>query len=165
MVERPVRVSLGKENFLPRDASITKDTLTGILTVKCEVSEDPLSFIHIGTGGIMMEVNKSIKEIRELGKLESTLRRQLDLIRYDYYEIVKYGGKVCIPGSTVKGMCRSRIELSTVTVDGKTNIGFRQVTPPPRSLPPQGTQGWRHFRIWSPSTWEDRGLDLSLIHI
>ena len=43
--------------------------------------------------------------------------------------------------------------------EGSVPIGFRQAERPLLSQPQPGKHGWRHFRIWAPATWEDRGMD------
>ena len=159
------RISVVKRSLSPRDGSLADPSLTGLMTVKCEVSCRPESFLHIGTGSIAFRAEgRAIAELvdksRTFEDLVRELRRAPDLARHDYLEALRLRGAPAIPGSTVKGACRARVELSIVASGGQAPSGFRQSTPPRE--PPEGAHGWRHFRVWSPSTWEDRGPDCDL---
>ncbi|RLE60153.1 MAG: hypothetical protein DRJ32_03380 [Thermoprotei archaeon] len=126
-----VKVDSGRE-LTSRDLnpSLVKDynkLLTGMIIIKGEA----LTAIHVGSG------KSSIEDIR-------------------CKEKVKYGGKPVIPGSTLKGLCRSRLQLLSVAVSGRVSFTLDPSSPPPANPPIKGMQGWRHFTIWSPATWEVR---------
>lgn len=75
---------------------------------------------------------------------------------------VKYmyrcGGRPCIPGSTLKGAVRARIELGSLgsQAGGSVLAGMLYDSGPLKSLPQPGSHGWRHARIWCESVFEER---------
>ena len=156
------RVKVARGDPTPRDGRVKEPTFTGSIRLECRVLSNPVSFLHIGSGAILIkasrkELAKAMEKRRDLGFLVKELKRRPDLFEYDYLGFTRYGGRLVIPGTTIKGMCRSRLELLTVAVDDEVQSCFRQASPPPRAEPRLGSHGWRHFRIWSPTTWEDRG--------
>lgn len=155
----PRRVSLIRNPYQPRDGS-AEEALTGLMRLRCEVSTEPPSFLHIGSGSLVFAAKPGeLGASMSFDEAVSAVRRRPQLARYEYMGLVRYGGVPCIPGSSLKGTCRARIELLTRAADNTVPVGFRQATPPPASRPAKGTHGWRHFRIWEPATWEDRGPD------
>lgn len=66
----------------------------------------------------------------------------------------KCGGIPCIPGSTVKGAVRSRIELGAYGAGGEVLAEIKD--PPLQVLPQPGRHGWRHARVWCESVFESR---------
>lgn len=68
------------------------------------------------------------------------------------------GGVPCIPGSTLKGAVRSRIELGALgrQGNGKVLADMLYDRGPLQALPPKSRHGWRHARIWCESVFEAR---------
>jgi len=82
--------------------------------------------------------------------------RYVGQVQVDYKEQLRYGGKVVIPGSTLKGLCRARIQLLST---GKKYISFT-LEPASKNIRPPAKyfRGWRHFKLWFPATSEYRQL-------
>jgi hypothetical protein len=116
---------------------------------------DPVdSYLHVGTGFLQLSVDLSeLRNYLGRAKTRAELERALEEVEIkivrDYSSFFTIGGKLVIPGSSIKGNVRSRIELSFVPKDGTVRSCLVRATRQPVSPPPRGTQGWRHFRIWS----------------
>ncbi|RLI97319.1 MAG: hypothetical protein DRP00_04200, partial [Candidatus Aenigmatarchaeota archaeon] len=132
------------------------EDLTGVLMVRGEA----LSPIHIGSGKILLELEEIVEIIKKSKdplknkKILNSLKRGVARAS----DCVYYGEKPAIPGSTLKGLCRSRLQLLAVAKNDKTSFLLHPSKSPPRKPIPKGVSGWRHFRIWAPATWEDRVL-------
>lgn len=137
------------------------------LSFKIKVKAENKSWLHIGTGSVKLEFSKNIPEyidelIREGRLAPDNLKMAIDrgtiTISYDYYECTRYNGKVVIPGSSLKGVCRSRIELLH-RADDKGYVGscFIRATAPRIQAPKKGTHGWRHYIVWDDVLGENRG--------
>lgn len=119
----------------------------------CSKEEDGIdSWIYIGTGG----VNIALKEIRIEGDVNRLVRDLSKKIVRDVSGFVRVGGKPTIPGSSVKGNIRSRLELSFIPKDGKIRSCFIRSSPLTRREPKKGEHGWRHYKIWKSSLQFDR---------
>lgn len=85
--------------------------LEGFIEVEMEVVSD---YLHVGSGVYDVELLKPIENIQKL--VEEALKGNIpDLSGYfspKTHEMVKYGDTPVIPGSTVKGLVRTRLELS-----------------------------------------------------
>jgi len=66
-------------------------------------------------------------------------------------------GSPVVPGSSVKGNVRARLELSLVPREGFVSSCLIRASEEPLEPPPRGEEGWRHFRIWSQALSFDRG--------
>ena len=65
-----------------------------------------------------------------------------------------------IPGSSLKGAARSRLELAARdTGRGRVVTAFLYDSGIVTRLPPRGAQGWRHARIWCESLAEQRIIE------
>ncbi|RLE81032.1 MAG: hypothetical protein DRJ52_05070 [Thermoprotei archaeon] len=127
--------------------------LTGVLSVKCTTE----SYLHVGTRRVKFSIDETLFT-KYRGEIDYNflVRTSRNYVTYEYTEVVRYGNKVVIPGSTLKGCVRSRLELLAVSRDDKTHFCFR-VSDIPRVFPPRkGQHGWRHYRIWEPSVGERR---------
>jgi len=85
--------------------------LEGILELEMEVVSD---YLHIGSGVYDIEIIKPLENIDQL--VESALKGSIPNLN-NYFspvtqEMNKYLDKVIIPGSTIKGLVRTRLELS-----------------------------------------------------
>jgi len=153
------RVSVVRKPFTPRD--LEADRLSGTLWARLEA----LSYIHVSSGRERVELLRSdlarpenLRAIEEALMRGDThrLERLTEAVRIGYIDNVVYGGKVCVPGSTIKGLLRSRLELCPS--QGGTSLSCLHTDAPPLiQPPPPGQHGWRHARIWWPSVAEDRG--------
>ncbi len=158
------RVEVVRKPFTARDGSATEPArLTGVLGVSAKT----LSYVHVGSGKLRLkynleEVKKVVRKSRGFEELVKNVLTNRSAIGEEYLETVRLGGKVCIPGSTFKGLVRSRLELLIHSTDDSVESCFRQASHVLTYLPPKGSHGWRHVRVWTPSTWEDRGKACSL---
>ena len=145
-------VNVLRETATRRDVEKTAP-LTGILVLKC-VTE---SYLHIGAGKLKFSIDKRIVSMfKKRPDFNFLLRSVKNYAEYEYSEVVRYSGKVVIPGSSLKGCIRSRLELLAVSKDDTTHFCFR-VSDLPRNFPPQrGQHGWRHYEMWKPAPKERR---------
>ncbi|WP_221286535.1 RAMP superfamily CRISPR-associated protein [Stygiolobus caldivivus] len=85
--------------------------LEGALDIEMEVVSD---YLHVGSGVYDVEILRPLDDIDKL--VESALQGTVpDVSGYfspATHEMNKYLGKVVIPGSTIKGLVRTRLELS-----------------------------------------------------
>jgi len=138
-----VEVRVRRQPFKPRDRA---EGLTGLLELRA-VAE---SFIFIGTGinrlvyrGTTIQEIASSLDVR--GEMFSSIRSECGRV-----------AQLVVPGSSVKGAIRARIELSFTGENGTSASCFIRASPP-ISPPTPGRHGWRHFAIWDPAPREDRG--------
>ncbi len=137
------------------------DGLTGRLNIMLRTCSrslgDPVdSYLHVGSGFLKLVIDEE-----ELRRRASQARRRDELnrlvedfsrrIEEDYSEFVMRSRTPVIPGSSVKGNVRSRLELSFKPKDGKIRCCFIRATDNPVQPPRRGKHGWRHFRIWQDS--------------
>ena len=119
---------------------------------------DPLdSYLHVGTGFLRLiideeELRRRASLAKNRADLERLVREFNEKIQVDYEQFVllKSGAPV-VPGSSVKGNVRSRIELSFVPKDDAVRCCLIRATDDPVQPPPPGQHGWRHFSIWEKS--------------
>lgn len=153
-------------NVLRKTPSFRSDE-RGKLSFKVKIRAINVSWLHVGTGSLKLEVSGNIpdylaklKRERKLNleNLKKAIEKKLLTISYDYYECVRYGGKIVIPGSSLKGVCRSRIELLQ-KADVRGNVGscFIRASAPIVKKPEKGHHGWRHYVIWGDVLSENRG--------
>ncbi len=137
------------------------DGLVGRLRIRLKTCSrslnDPVdSYLHVGSGFLRLVIDE--KELRrrasqarsrdELNRLVEDFSRR---IKADYSGFVMRSLTPVIPGSSVKGNVRSRLELSFKPKDGKVRCCFIRATNSPLGPPQPGLHGWRHFRIWKDS--------------
>jgi len=141
------------------------------LSFKLRVRAVNESWLHIGTGSLKLKFSRDIVDriakLRESGKLtlealEKIAEETPSAVSFDYYGCVRYGDKVVIPGSSLKGVCRSRVELLQ-KADARGIVGscFIRATGPLVRSPQKGYHGWRHYAIWDNVLGEDRGRPCS----
>ncbi len=138
------------------------DGLAGRLHIRLRACSrslgDPLdSYLHIGTGALRLiideeELRRRASLAKNRAELERLVREFSEKIQVDYEQFVllKSGAPV-VPGSSVKGNVRSRIELSFVPRDDVVRCCLIRATDYPVQPPPRGQHGWRHFSIWEKS--------------
>jgi len=152
-VQSSVRVARGKPR--PRDRF---EGLAGRLEVRLRACSkelgDPVdSYLHVGTGALMLAIDEArlrqraaaARSRRQLERLVSELSGELQL---DYAQFSALAGRPAVPGSSVKGNVRSRLELSLIPKDGVVRCCLIRASEEPLEPPPPGEHGWRHFRIW-----------------
>ncbi len=154
-----------------RDEPRSRDRLDGLagrihikLRTCSESLGDPVnSYLHVGTGFLRLSIDEEVlrrraAQARNKAELERLVRELSEKIQVDYAQFVlTAGGVPVIPGSSVKGNVRSRLELSFVPKDGKVRCCLIRATRTPLQPPKPGKQGWRHFRIWEKALGFDRG--------
>lgn len=153
------RVGVIKRELTTRDSKDINKTnfLTGVVSLSCT----NLEYLHVGTGKLLLNIKSTdrLKEIvirsRNYKEFYSKVSRHLNLVSYDYNSTLKLGSKYCIPGTTIKGSCRSRLELLTVNKHNKTPCCFIKSSVISKE-PQRGQHGWRHFNLWKPATYEIR---------
>ena len=134
----------------------------GRLTGTLHIEARSLSYLHVGTGGVKLIVKpEALEAIKKAKHSFSEILRYInthsEAVSYDFSETVRYTGKPVIPGSTIKGLCRSRIELLSKSMEGRVGACFIKASRPLRDYPPRGVHGWRHSRIWDDPVLENRG--------
>ncbi len=90
----------------------------------------------------------------DLTRLVEELENELN------FEAEQFSSRVdspVLPGSTIKGNVRARIELSFVEKNGSVRTCLIVASDLPIRPPNVGQEGWRHFRIWSRSLSFKRG--------
>ena len=155
------RVDVVKKPFTARDQEYD-DSLSGVV----EAFIKTMSHIHVSMGRERLETTSLTSEIAKqilatdnilaLLNNKTFLEKIRTAIALDYVDNIVYGDSICIPGSTIKGLLRSRLEL-TPSKDRKAVSCMHTITQPITELPKPGTHGWRHARVWSNVIAENRG--------
>ncbi|WP_338602839.1 RAMP superfamily CRISPR-associated protein [Sulfolobus tengchongensis] len=85
--------------------------LDGVIELELTVKSN---YLHVGSGKYDVELVKPISNIDELVNkaLSGSLLDVQDYFSPLSFEMCNYNGKVVIPGSSIKGLVRSRLELS-----------------------------------------------------
>ncbi|MCS7369530.1 MAG: RAMP superfamily CRISPR-associated protein [archaeon GBS-70-058] len=136
----------------PRDRGVYRD-LCGLMDVSLFPDN---SYLHVGSGREVFEVDlKRLKEVYgRRRRIDESVIRELRL-KTGYSEFASTAMGVVIPGSTVKGNVRARLELSFHGFNGKVRSCFLRAS---RIVKVEkGGSGWRHQRVWSETVFEDRG--------
>lgn len=127
------------------------------LTGSLRVTVKSTSHLHIGS--LQIQLKKEEPALREV--LERLgFDRAVEKVKFEevYTPFVLSAGAPTIPGSTIKGNVRSRVELSFRARKGKVRSCFAKSSAPLRTPPLTRTHGWRHWKIWGEVLKEDRGL-------
>ncbi|MCF8884517.1 MAG: RAMP superfamily CRISPR-associated protein [Aigarchaeota archaeon] len=144
-----VRVQVVKNP--PRDRSILQ-----YISGRIGISLTALSYLHIGSGDRMIleteetTIRETVNRIRDIREVI----RNIKFKESSQFHLTSRG--VTIPGSSVKGNVRARLELTFRNVGGKVKSCF-QKSRILRAEPAIGEHGWRHYRIWGEVLREDRG--------
>lgn len=159
----PNMISVRRNEATRRDKSLSQD-LYGILYISARTD----TLVHIGSGSESIEYDERIIDLIRK-KLQGIPPEKIDyrfiadlsrsigskIPRQIVYSHVKYGDKIVIPGTSLKGAARSRLELFFKAHNGSVPSDFVKASPPPPRKAPRGTHGWRHQRIW-PTSLENR---------
>ncbi len=143
-----------------RGALVDRSSLGG-LTGTAYISVTTKSYLHIGSGKELIALDPEIVDVVLRSKSLAEVVRYLRTLRgasvgSKCFEFVRYGGKLCIPGSSIKGLIRSRLELLAKPINNSIESCFRVPSPPITTKPPKGVHGWRHVRIWWDAPAQDR---------
>lgn len=149
--------------------------LTGIMQVEIKVcskqdQDDAESYFHIGSGDIEIsyERQKIENETRRITQHKKPITERDIEIMAELINIENYASfqkmeepedkepALVIPGSSVKGNIRARIELTLAPRNGRA-ISCLTNQKILSSEPPRGAHGWRHYRIWKGSLSLFRG--------
>jgi len=122
--------------------------ISGVVTISVKTD----SYLHIGTGRPAVQLTTPIP--KTITNFDQQAKQLAEHISLDYAEFVctKYP---VIPGSTVKGNVRARLELSFKPKEGKIRSCFIKADRSKKVA--KGRHGWRHQEIWKRATQEDRG--------
>jgi len=129
--------------------------VTARLRVRVTVVSD---YLFIGSGRFLVpweELRRVVGAIVRATRVEQVLYhgsrvRGLRRVK-EFYSV---GGKPAIPGSSLKGAVRSRIELAST--GDRVPAVFLYDSGALKALPEVGVHGWRHARIWCESVFEER---------
>ncbi|MEM1689752.1 MAG: RAMP superfamily CRISPR-associated protein [Candidatus Hadarchaeales archaeon] len=116
----------------------TRGRFTG-LCGDLQVSIEVVSGLHVGSGQLPIKVDEE--------KLAQT-------IELDYWSFPLVNERAVIPGSSVKGNVRARLELSFKEKDGWFRSCFTETGRFQKGPSKDGS--WRHFKIWEPSVKQNR---------
>jgi len=137
----------------------TDRTLVKGVTAKFKVRVSVVSdYLFIGNGRFLVpwgELRGSIGAVARATRAEQVLyygSRVRGLRRVKEFYNVR--GRPAIPGSSLKGAVRSRIELASS--GGRVPAAFLYDSGALKALPRVGVHGWRHARIWCESVFEER---------
>ncbi|MEM3545994.1 MAG: hypothetical protein QW547_02620 [Candidatus Bathyarchaeia archaeon] len=151
------RVELRVVREKPRDRSSFRD-LCGFLDVSIVVDDG--SYLHVGAGREVFEAD--VEKLKELYVKRGII--DISLLRgTEYQDFASTSRGVVIPGSSVKGNVRAKLELSFHNFQGSVRSCFikagiiRGIS--------IGTSGWRHQRVWSETVFEDRGFPCDFTRI
>jgi CRISPR/Cas system CSM-associated protein Csm3 (group 7 of RAMP superfamily) len=158
---QPLRVEVIRESPRPRDR------ITGLCgSIEASIRacakrlNDPFdSYLHVGTGTLRFKIGLSEGEMWSLLKrfgLERTayLYSQEIVKGIDFSQMPSSQDRPIIPGSTVKGNVRARLELSFRAIDGKVRVCFVRASKPESAAL---RKAWRHRKIWGDVLRENRG--------
>lgn len=145
----------------PRDRSSFRD-LCGSINVSIIV--DVNSYLHVGTGKETFKVD--VKKLKELyvkrGIIDASLLK-IALATTDYQCFASTSKGIVIPGSSVKGNVRARLELSFHGFQGNVRSCF--IKSGIVRGTPIGASGWRHQKVWSETIFENRGFPCDFTRI
>ncbi len=130
----------------------TRDRLKG-LTGRLRFSILTKSYLHVGSGRESLDIGEDLLEaVRSCGSLEEIVDRirrgELRVSGSECLTVVRYGGLVCVPGSSIKGLVRSRLELTVRPVDDYVEACLRVISQSGGRRAPASVM---HARIWGDS--------------
>ncbi|MBC7092223.1 MAG: hypothetical protein H5T50_10025 [Nitrososphaeria archaeon] len=149
-----VRLKVVRYNPRPRDFYID---LCGHLAVSIIVEGDKQSYLHIGSGKEFFKADISeLKEAYSKKEFEHFLGKIKSIKGYDKFASTIKGS--IIPGSSIKGNVRSRLELSFKGYQDTVDSCFINAGKPVVKELLKGASGWRHYKVWNEVLSEDRGI-------
>ena len=142
----------------PRD----RGRLEGLIG-RISIGIEATSYLHVGSGRELGLTMKEEEIRRILERHGGITERAISEVKFKegYVDFYRGGGRPIIPGASVKGNVRSRIELSFRAKDGEIRSCFNKAG---RlfTVPRKGQRGWRHYRIWGDVIMDDRGPSCDL---
>jgi len=128
--------------FTPRHE--LRNRLSGTLVLEAEAK----SYLHIWSGRARVDLDLSgMRPDMPRAELERDLERRAgELARraiVEPAELVSYGEQLVIPGSSLKGAIRARLELLGKDAGACFAIQGRR-----DYRPAKGQHGWRHYALW-----------------
>lgn len=155
------RIELKVLRSKPRDRGRYMD-LSGSIDVKLIV--DANSYLHVGTGRekFSVDVNKVKSLYAKVKTIDERFLKQITLVR-DYQEFASLISGVILPGSSIKGNVRARLELSFHGFKGNVRSCFIRAGAIMEA--PVGVSGWRHQKLWEDVVFEDRGRPCDLTKV
>lgn len=119
--------------------------------------------MHVGSAQTSLKISEeNIRRVlNKWGGITSSAIKEV-LFEEEYAPFNTAGKVPTIPGSTIKGNVRARLELSFRAKHGKVRSCFIKSGLPIARTPLPGEQGWRHNRIWGGVLMEDRGASCDL---
>jgi len=155
---------VGGNRFTSRLPGEERGRITARLVIQLSVVSD---YLFIGSGREHLHELEKLAKDQGLLRLppEELIRRVSHALRgsgviKDFFRVFNpFTGRVqpAIPGSSLKGAARSRLELASS--GDRVVAGFLypgSSVAPLQSLPRPGMHGWRHARIWCESVAEAR---------
>ena len=142
-----------------RGKAAKRDVALGRIYATIEIEAKTETPIHIGSGKeapkvrnpkLLQAIQREIdRYTRNQATLEEVIRNleKLDIDIEIISQTQRYGDTPAIPGTSLKGAVRSRLELLFKTVDNQVYSCFRHSSNAPAPAK-KGTHGWRHQRIW-----------------
>ncbi|HDN83826.1 MAG TPA: hypothetical protein ENG50_05630 [Candidatus Altiarchaeales archaeon] len=120
------------------------------------------SYVFVGSGRTSFEINEKLlktmllKADRSFRELCDAILREKDKVTFGFKSLIYMGGRPIIPGSSIKGSVRSRLELSFHSVDNEVPSCYIVSSRTLKREPHKGTHGWRHYKIWGDVIFEER---------
>jgi len=142
--------------------------IEGVLDVEIVVCSqkshgfDSYLFVSSGEEEVIFPAERLRELLSESRWNESVLRRyanEIQIGRRAFQSLLdlRAGGRAyIIPGSSVKGNVKARLQL-TLQPYGGTAIACLYPARGLRAPPPKGSHGWRHYGVWKQSLQYDRG--------
>lgn len=112
------------------------------------------SYLYVGSGRPSLRLDEESLKLLLKGKMDMAVKNLR--IDFEHLGFVEVSETPTIPGSTLKGNVRSRIELSFRAKDGNVRSCFIRASLP-RPKPSVGEYGWRHYEVWGDILFENRG--------
>ena len=153
---------MSSSQALNRVALTPRSLLSGIVG-RLELKARLVDRVHVGSGELRLSIKDRglvVKLARELLATKDPHRaakRALELMSVEQ-AFVKLGDRLCIPGSTIKGLVRSRLELMAGRrgQDVKASACLSVAGPLLAKPPAPGLPGWRHAKIWGSAVLVER---------
>jgi hypothetical protein len=119
------------------------------------------SYLHVGSTRTQLTINEEDVK-RTLLKYRGVSKSAIEAIKFEEHTTFSLtsNGTPTIPGSSVKGNIRSRLELGFRAKNGIVRSCFIRASPVKEIS--QGAHGWRHSRIWGDVVFENRGFPCDL---
>ncbi len=149
-----VNVVVVVKQFTRRDLVYEKNRIAATLGIVAKTE----TYLHIGRGkDYSLEQLKEKIHNRRIESLDDVIRWVTGIqAQLTSLAVEKLGGKPYIPGTSLKGAARNRIELLLSHSQGRNISCFIVSSPPCRTLFPND-KTWRHIAVWGETVGENRG--------